>query len=170
QFYTESGKSSSASGAGKALANWAGYPNIHDLTETGAHPMRWVELLQPWKLKNFRLALPSMNPDVSITSARQLQFGSDFIGIVIDAHNGLQMKDSTYTGLEYRSPAGRTMFDEYCLFMDELTSFSQVVYGYSPCYERFDMNPRLEAEAHACAAIANSFGHISHDLSVLGCL
>ncbi|MFM7990521.1 MAG: hypothetical protein ACKPKO_65500, partial [Candidatus Fonsibacter sp.] len=72
---------------------------------------------------------------------------SDFIVVVIDAHNGLQMHDSTYTGLEYRSPAGRTMFDEYCLFMDELTSFSQVVYGYSPCYERFDMNPRLEVEA-----------------------
>ncbi|MFM7921314.1 MAG: hypothetical protein ACKPJJ_13910 [Planctomycetaceae bacterium] len=36
-------------------------------------------------------------------------------------------------GLEYRSPAGRTMFDEYNSFMDELTSFSQVVYGYSPC-------------------------------------
>ncbi|MFM7981401.1 MAG: hypothetical protein ACKPKO_19000, partial [Candidatus Fonsibacter sp.] len=43
--------------------------------------------------------------------------------------------------------------------MDELTSFS------SPCYERFDMNPRLEAEAHACAAIANSYGHISFNLS-----
>ncbi|MFM7989017.1 MAG: hypothetical protein ACKPKO_57860, partial [Candidatus Fonsibacter sp.] len=68
-----------------------------------------------------------MNPDVSITSARQLQFGSDFIVIVVDAYSGLQMKDFVYTGLEYRSPAGRTMFDEYSLFMDELTSFSQVV-------------------------------------------
>ncbi|MFM7988660.1 MAG: hypothetical protein ACKPKO_56045, partial [Candidatus Fonsibacter sp.] len=89
----------------------------------------------------------------------------DFVVIVIDAHNGLQIKDSIYAGLEYRSPAGRTMFEEYSLFMDELASFSQVVYGYSPCYERFDMNPRLEVEAHACAAIANSFGHISYDLS-----
>ena len=52
-----------------------------------------------------------MNPDVSITSARQLQFGSDFIVIVIDAHSGLQMNDFTYTGLEYRSPVGRTMFE-----------------------------------------------------------
>ncbi|MFM7987283.1 MAG: hypothetical protein ACKPKO_49015, partial [Candidatus Fonsibacter sp.] len=69
--YPENGKKrSSASGAGKALTNWAGYPNMHDLTETGAHPMSWVELLQLWKLKNFRLALPSMDPDVSITSAR----------------------------------------------------------------------------------------------------
>ena len=64
-----------------------------------------------------------MTPDVSITSARQLQFGSDFVAIVIDAHNGLQMKDTVYTGLEYRSPAGRTMFEEYNSFMDELTSF-----------------------------------------------
>ncbi|MFM7988914.1 MAG: hypothetical protein ACKPKO_57340, partial [Candidatus Fonsibacter sp.] len=56
-FYPEKGKSSSASGAGKALTNWAGYPKLHDLTETGAHPMRWVELLQSWKLKTFRLAL-----------------------------------------------------------------------------------------------------------------
>ncbi|MFM7982210.1 MAG: hypothetical protein ACKPKO_23110, partial [Candidatus Fonsibacter sp.] len=135
------------------------------LTETIAHPMRWVEPLQSWKLKHFRLALHSMAPDVSITSARQLQFGSDFIVIVIDAHNGLQIKDSTYSRLEYRSPTGRTMFDEYNLFMDELTSFSQVAYGCSPCYERFDTNPKLEVEAHACAAIANSYGHIAYDLT-----
>ncbi|MFM7986243.1 MAG: hypothetical protein ACKPKO_43715 [Candidatus Fonsibacter sp.] len=75
------------------------------------------------EIETFRLALPSMNPDVSVTSPRQLQFGSDFIVIVIDAHNGLQMKDAVYTGLEYRSPAGRTMFDEYNSFMDELRSF-----------------------------------------------
>ncbi|MFM7987411.1 MAG: hypothetical protein ACKPKO_49675, partial [Candidatus Fonsibacter sp.] len=41
------------SGVGKALATWAGYPNMHDLTETGAHPVRWLELLQSWKLKTF---------------------------------------------------------------------------------------------------------------------
>ena len=57
------------------------------------------------------------------------------------------------------------MFEEYSLFMDELTSFSQVAYGYSPCYERFDMNHKLEPKAHACAAIANSYGHIAYDLS-----
>ncbi|MFM7985331.1 MAG: hypothetical protein ACKPKO_39045, partial [Candidatus Fonsibacter sp.] len=66
RFYPENCKSSS--GAGKALTNWVGYPNMHDLTETGAHPMRWVELLHSWKLKNFRYALLYMDPDVSITS------------------------------------------------------------------------------------------------------
>ncbi|MFM7988144.1 MAG: hypothetical protein ACKPKO_53410, partial [Candidatus Fonsibacter sp.] len=49
--------------------------------------------------------------------------------------------------------------------MDELTSFSQVEYGFSLCYERFDMNPKLETEAHECAAIANSYGHIAYDLT-----
>ncbi|MFM7984829.1 MAG: hypothetical protein ACKPKO_36460, partial [Candidatus Fonsibacter sp.] len=94
-----------------------------------------------------------------------VQFGSDCVVIVSDSHNGLQMKGSTYTGLEYRSPAGRTMFEDYSLFMDELTSVSQVVYGYSPCCARFDMNPKLETEAHVCAAIANSYGHIAYDLT-----
>ena len=27
------------------------------------------------------------------------------------------------------------------------------------------MSPKLEVEAHACAAIANSFGHIPYDLT-----
>ena len=73
------------------LRSSAQYPNIHDLTGAGAHPMRWIQLFQEWKLKHHYLALPSMNPDVPVTSTLQLQFGSDFVVLVFDAHNGLQM-------------------------------------------------------------------------------
>ena len=54
-------------------------------------------------------------------------FGSDFIVLVFDAHNGLQMTDSVYTGLQFGTPNGRTMYDEYRSFMEELSHFSQVV-------------------------------------------
>ena len=36
-------------------------------------------------------------------------FGSDFVVIVTDAHNGLHMGNS-YTGLKHKSPIGRTIF------------------------------------------------------------
>ncbi|MFM7987782.1 MAG: hypothetical protein ACKPKO_51570, partial [Candidatus Fonsibacter sp.] len=126
------------------------------MTEAGAHPMRWIQLLQEWKLKYHYLALPSMNPDVPVTSTLQLQFGSDFVALVFDAHNGLQMSGMTYTGLQYKTAVGNTVFDEYRKLMEEVTSFSQVVYGYSPCWEIIDMDRRLGEEAHACAALATA--------------
>ncbi|MFM7982307.1 MAG: hypothetical protein ACKPKO_23605, partial [Candidatus Fonsibacter sp.] len=53
----------------------------------------------------------------------------------------------------------------YKLLMKELTSFSQVIYCYSPCHERFGMDSRLDSDALACAAVANSFGIISYSLT-----
>ena len=71
-------------------------------------------------------------------------FGSDCVVIVIDAHNGLQLGNA-YTGLKHKPPTGNTIFEEYnaCCFLDELFYFAQVVYGYSDCSERFQMDPTL---------------------------
>jgi len=106
-----------------------------------------------------------MNPDVPVASTLQLQFGSDFVVLVFDAHNGLHMSGTKYTGLQFVTASGNTVFDEYRKLMEELTSFLQVVYGYSPCWERFDMDRRLGEEAHVCAALATAWGHITYDLS-----
>ncbi|MFM7980997.1 MAG: hypothetical protein ACKPKO_16940, partial [Candidatus Fonsibacter sp.] len=163
-----SGKHKSAKGFGDALRTFAGYPNVYDLTEAGAHRVRWIQRLQEWKLWHHYLALPTMGPDVPVTSTLQLQFGSDFVVLVLYAHNGLQVHGTIYTGLSYKTVMGNTMFDEYRMLMEELTSFSQVVYGFSPCWERFDMDNRLAEEAHACAVLANAWGHISCDLSDFG--
>ncbi|MFM7980270.1 MAG: hypothetical protein ACKPKO_13225, partial [Candidatus Fonsibacter sp.] len=46
RFYPLSGKHKSAKGLGDASRTFAGYPNLHDLTEAGAHPMRWIQRLQ----------------------------------------------------------------------------------------------------------------------------
>ncbi|MFM7981736.1 MAG: hypothetical protein ACKPKO_20700 [Candidatus Fonsibacter sp.] len=45
RFCPLSGKHKSAKCLGDALRSFAGHPNIHDLTEVGAHPMRWIQLL-----------------------------------------------------------------------------------------------------------------------------
>ena len=90
-------------------------------------------------------------------------FGSDFVVIVIDAHNGLQM-GSSYTGFKYKTPTGKTMYDEYKAFFEELSCFAQVVYGYSDCSERFQMDPRLDEEALTCAVTARQYGLIPYSL------
>ena len=67
------------------LRSQCGYPNIHNLTEVGAHPRRWTEMLIDWKSRNIQYALPK-----SGRPGAPAYFGSDFVVIVIDAHNGLE--------------------------------------------------------------------------------
>ena len=88
-------------------------------------------------------------------------FGTQCVVIAIDAHNGLQM-GNTYTGLQYNSPSGRTMYQEYCSFVDELSHIAQAVYAYSDCAERFQMDERLDEEARTCAVLARSYGMIPY--------
>ncbi|MFM7980417.1 MAG: hypothetical protein ACKPKO_13975, partial [Candidatus Fonsibacter sp.] len=64
-----------------------------------------------WKLKHHYLALPSMDPDGPVTSTLHLQFGSDFVVLVFDAHNGMQMSGTRYTGLRFITASGNTVFD-----------------------------------------------------------
>ena len=45
------------------------------------------------------------------------------------------------------------MYQEYCAFREELSHFSQVVYAYSNCSERFEMDPRLDEEALSLVAM-----------------
>ena len=74
------------------LRQHCGYSNMHNLTEVGAHPRRWLELPTTWENQHIHYALPkSGKPDAAPL------FGSDFVVIVIDAHNGLHMGNS-YTG------------------------------------------------------------------------
>jgi len=113
-----------------------GYSNSHNLTEVGAHPRRWLELLTNWEHAHLQFALPkSGKPDAAP------YFGSDCVVIVIDAHSGLQM-GSNYTGLSFVLPSGKTTYREYCAFMEKLYHFTQVVYAYSDCSERFQMDSR----------------------------
>ena len=162
RFYPANGKKPKS--LVEEMCEHSGYPNMHDLTEIGAHPWRWVQMLQEWKARHYRLALPTMKPDESVSS-EQLQFGSDVVVLVFDAHNGLQLVTTRYTGLDYTTAIGTTMFEEYKMLMKELTSFSQVVYGFSACSERFAMDVRLEREGHACAALATSYGFIAYPLA-----
>ena len=49
--------------------------------------------------------------------------------------------------------------------MDELSQFWQVVYAYSDCSERFQMDPRLDEEARTRAVIARSYGLVSYSIA-----
>ena len=49
--------------------------------------------------------------------------------------------------------------------MEELSHFSQVIYAYSDCSERFQMDPRLDEEARTCAVITRSYGLIPFSLA-----
>ncbi|MFM7990148.1 MAG: hypothetical protein ACKPKO_63615, partial [Candidatus Fonsibacter sp.] len=62
-----------------------------------------------------------MNPDVPVTSTLHLQFGGDFVVFVFDAHNGLQMSGTIYTGLHYKMAMGNTVIGEYRMLIEELT-------------------------------------------------
>ena len=89
-------------------------------------------------------------------------FGSDFVILWFDAHNGLQMNPLYYTGLQYMTPSGRSTYQEYKLLFEELSHFSQVVYCYSDCPERFGMGQRLEQESRVLASVARGYGIIAY--------
>ena len=75
-----------------------------------------------------------------------------------DAHDGLQMHTTKYTGLSYVTPSGKDVYAEYNIFFEELTRFSQVVYSYSDCVVRFDMEKRLDIESRTLAQFARTYG------------
>ena len=64
----------------------AGYPNVNDLTEVGAHPYRQLELLRGWINRHvqFGFAKPGSLGDGTFS-------GSDFVIIWFDSQNGLQI-------------------------------------------------------------------------------
>ena len=61
----------------------AGYPNMHDLTEVGAHPYRQLEMLRGWinRHLSYGFAKPGSLGEGTF-------FGTEFIILWIDAHNG----------------------------------------------------------------------------------
>ena len=70
---------------GADLEKLAGCTHMHDLTEVGAHPRRFLELLIDWDNRHLQFALPQLGkPDAPP------RFGSDFVVFVPDAHRGLQ--------------------------------------------------------------------------------
>ena len=142
------------------LRSHAGYPNMHDLTEIGAHPSRWLQMLIQWENAHLQYALPQSG----VPGVRP-RFGSDFLVIVCDAHNGLQMNKSGHTGLEHIAPSGKTVYVEYHTLMEELTHFSQVVHCYSDCAARFDMESRLDHESRALTDIARKYGLIAYSMA-----
>ncbi len=79
------------------LVSHAGYANVHDLSKVGAHPRRWLEMLMSWESQNPHYAVPK-----SGKPGEPPYFGSDFVVVVMDAHNGLQMKNNTYTVFQYQ--------------------------------------------------------------------
>ena len=138
-------------------------------TRTSTTSRKWVHTrvdglrcLTEWKNQHIQRALPK-----SGKPGAPAYFGSDFVVIVVDAHNGLQLGNN-YTGLKHKTPTGKTVFEEYHAFFDELSYFAQVVYGYSDCSERFQMDPTLDEEARTCALAAKGFGLIPYSLKDFG--
>ena len=139
---------------------FAGYANAHDLTEIGAHPLRELELLRDWLNRHIRFGFRKPGKP-----GEGVYFGSDFVVLRFDAHNGLQMHSLCYTGLGYKTPSGRTMFEEYRMLFEELSHFSQVVDCCSDCPERFGTDPRLEQESRALASVARDYGIVTYSMS-----
>ena len=48
------------------------------------------------------------------------------VPVVFDVHNSLQMDPDTYAWLDYVTPFGKTMFQEYEAFFERLSHLSQV--------------------------------------------
>ena len=72
------------------------------------------------------------------------------------------MTAKRYTGLGFHSPSGKTMIEEYKMLMEELSRFSQVVYCYADCLERFRMDAQLEQDSRVLAATARNYGLITY--------
>ena len=89
------------------LRGHAGYPNIHDLTEIGAHSSRWLQLIIQRQNDHPQFALPK-----SGALGARPRFGSDFVVILCDAHNGLHIHRLGYTGLAYVAPLGKSVYVE----------------------------------------------------------
>ena len=89
------------------LRSHADYPNLHDLTAIGAHPSMWLPMMVKWENAHLQYALPQTG-----SPAAKPRFGSDFIVIMRDAHNGLQMTTSRYTGLDHIGPS-KSVYTEY---------------------------------------------------------
>ena len=103
----------------------------------------------------FQYALPQPGP-----LGGPLFWGSDFVVVLFDSHNGLQMDPNRYTGRDYVSPSGKTMSREYEALFERLSLslslFSQVVYCYSDWSERVQMDSRLDIESRALAERART--------------
>ena len=67
--------------------------------------------------------------------------------------------------LGFISPSGKSMFEEYNMLMEELSRFSQVVYCYSDCPERFGMDTQLEQDSRVLAATARRYGLITYSMA-----
>ena len=143
------------------LVRHAGYANARNLTEVGGLSRRLLQLLVDWiNRRHLPFALPTSGKPGDAP-----RFGSDFVVIVFDALNGLQQRDHRYAGLNYIPPAGKSVYVVYGQFMEELSPFSQVVYCYSDCAERYQMDSRQGDEARALAAMASNYGRIPYSLS-----
>ena len=86
------------------LINVSGFANMHDLIQVAAHPRRWFEQLFTWEKTHRHYALPQLG-----WPSEAPRFGSDFIVIVADAHNGLPMHSFMYVGLGNVTAYGSTM-------------------------------------------------------------
>ena len=142
------------------LRSSAGYPNIHDLTEIGAHPYRLLVVFRGWINRHLQFGITKPGKP-----GEGAFFGRDFVVHWFDSHSGLQMNTSRYTGLNFVSPSGKTVFDEYKLLMEELSRFSQAIYCHSDCPERFGMDGLLEHEARVLAATARDYGLITYSMA-----
>ena len=109
----------------KDLESHAGYPNVHDFTDVGGHHRHFKELLVDWVNRNIQFALPQ-----SGKPGERPRFGRDFVVLVIDANNGLQMLDHRYTGPGYISPAGESVYDEYGRLMEKLHQYLHDRYNF----------------------------------------
>ena len=69
--------------------------------------------------------------------------------MAIDDHNGLTGKSGKYIGLR----CNPTTQEGYRKLFTELRSFSQVIYGFSDCLERFMMDLQLRADASLLAGM-----------------
>ena len=61
----------------KEMVEWAGFPNVHDLSEIGAHPRMWDEISGDWENRNIQFALPQSGPP-----GGPLYWGSDFVALI----------------------------------------------------------------------------------------
>ena len=67
------------------------------------------------------------------------------------------MNPDDEVGEQVRSKQSEILY-AYGLFFTELTYYSKVVYCYSPCPERFVMDPRLRRDSSALGGMSMQFG------------
>ena len=168
RIYTLGAKRTSRA-VGEILKEYQSYHNMEAYQQIGSGPVEWSNRLRDYRHTHERELTycpgPGRNPVNKQRGIKEHIMFESMTVIITDDHNGLCGKGSKYIGLNPHEAASESekeqrqrVLREYCEFFTELTYFWRVIYCYSPCPERFQMDLRLRDDSTMLASMSKHFG------------